>query len=325
MIALNEVKEIMTDISARHRQDSEEFYTCYQDAQDDRAVLQARISTLARERRYYRHMDIVADREAIQSMADALAEYEVNRNSGNRNGNGNDNGSHDSWGGGGRTPHTARLALLFEKIESVFHISKCTVECQVKFATCTLLGGALTWWNSYVRTVGHDAAYALPWKTLMKMMTENYYPRSEIKKLETELWNLVVKEAIELARSLMDQKLLTYAARQSENKRRLDNNSRNNNAQQPPNKRQNVARTYTAGSGEKREYDGTLPLCNKFKFHHNGSCAAKCTNCKRVGHLAHDCRSPTDVNTQRAPGTVQKNVRVLNVEVKGTSRGIARN
>ncbi|GJX93328.1 hypothetical protein Tco_0347914 [Tanacetum coccineum] len=41
-------------------------------------------------------------------MADALAEYEVNRNSGNRNGNGNDNGSHDSWGGGGRTPHTAR-------------------------------------------------------------------------------------------------------------------------------------------------------------------------------------------------------------------------
>ncbi|GJQ90056.1 reverse transcriptase domain-containing protein [Tanacetum coccineum] len=30
-------------------------------------------------------------------------------------------------------------------------------------------------------------------KTLMKMMTEAYYPRSEIKKLETELWNLTVK------------------------------------------------------------------------------------------------------------------------------------
>ncbi|GJZ06362.1 hypothetical protein Tco_0540155 [Tanacetum coccineum] len=147
--------------------------------------------------------------------------------------------------------------------------------------------------------VEHDAAYVFPWKTLMKMMTENYYPRNEIKKLETELWNL-------LARSLMDQKLLTYVARQSKNKRRLDNDSRNNNAQQPPNKRQNVARAYTAGSGEKREYDGTLPLCNKCKFHHNGSCAAKCTNYKRVGHLARDCRSPTDFNTHRAPGTVQK-------------------
>ncbi|GKC95652.1 reverse transcriptase domain-containing protein [Tanacetum coccineum] len=78
-------------------------------------------------------------------------------------------------------------------MESVFYISKCTVECQVKFATCTLLGGALTWWNSHVRTVEHDAAYLLPWKTLMKMMTENYCLRSELKKLETELWNLVVK------------------------------------------------------------------------------------------------------------------------------------
>ncbi|GKB07779.1 putative reverse transcriptase domain-containing protein [Tanacetum coccineum] len=61
-----------------------------------------------------------------------------------------------------------------------------TVGYQVKYVTCTLLGGALTWWNSHVRTVGHDAAYGMPWKTLMKMMTENYYPRSEIKKLETE-------------------------------------------------------------------------------------------------------------------------------------------
>ncbi|GJY30738.1 hypothetical protein Tco_0414233 [Tanacetum coccineum] len=40
----------MNDISARHRQDSEEFHTRHQDAQDDRAVLRARISTLVKER-----------------------------------------------------------------------------------------------------------------------------------------------------------------------------------------------------------------------------------------------------------------------------------
>ncbi|GJV09807.1 hypothetical protein Tco_1351348 [Tanacetum coccineum] len=28
----------------------------------------------------------------------------------------------------------------------------------------------------------------------------------------------------------------------------------------------------TAGLGEKKEYAGTLPLCNKCKFHHNGQC-----------------------------------------------------
>ncbi|GJV41493.1 reverse transcriptase domain-containing protein [Tanacetum coccineum] len=78
-------------------------------------------------------------------------------------------------------------------MEFVFHISNCTIECQVKYATCTLLGGALTWWNSYVRSVGHDAAYRMPWKILIKMITEAYCPRSELKKLETKLWNLTVK------------------------------------------------------------------------------------------------------------------------------------
>ncbi|GJX38792.1 putative reverse transcriptase domain-containing protein [Tanacetum coccineum] len=53
--------------------------------------------------------------------------------------------------------------------------------------------GALTWWNSHVRTVGHDVAYAMTWTDLKKKMTAKYCPRGEIKKLETELWNLKVK------------------------------------------------------------------------------------------------------------------------------------
>ncbi|GJS12388.1 hypothetical protein Tco_0369184 [Tanacetum coccineum] len=70
------------------------------------------------------------------------------------------------------------------KMESVFHINNYIVAYQIKFVTCTLLGSALTWWNSHVKTVGHDAAYGTPWKTLMKMLTDKYCPRSEIKKLE---------------------------------------------------------------------------------------------------------------------------------------------
>nr|GFB14594.1 hypothetical protein [Tanacetum cinerariifolium] len=42
-------------------------------------------------------------------------------------------------------------------------------------------------------TVGHEAAYGMTWKTLMKMMTEKYCPRNEIRKLEMELWDLKVK------------------------------------------------------------------------------------------------------------------------------------
>ncbi|GJY29796.1 hypothetical protein Tco_0405563 [Tanacetum coccineum] len=61
-------------------------------------------------------------------------------------------------------------------MELVFHISGCTVDNQVKFATCTLLGAALTWWNGHVRTLGHDDAYAMTWGTLKKKLTDKYGP-----------------------------------------------------------------------------------------------------------------------------------------------------
>nr|GFB70755.1 hypothetical protein [Tanacetum cinerariifolium] len=69
------------------------------------------------------------------------------------------------------------LSQWVEKMESVFHISGCAVENQVKFATCTLLGVALTWWNGHVRTLGHDASYAMTWRILKKKLTDKYCPK----------------------------------------------------------------------------------------------------------------------------------------------------
>ncbi|GKE09081.1 reverse transcriptase domain-containing protein [Tanacetum coccineum] len=148
----------------------------------------------------------------------------------------NDSRTHDSGSGRRRKVHTTRectykdflncqplnfngtegavgLAHWFEKIEYVFYICNCTVECQVKYATCTLLGGSLTWWNSHVRTVGHDAAYGMPWKTLKKMLTGNYYPRSEIKGKEIELWNLKVKGTDVVSYTQRFQELALLCAR----------------------------------------------------------------------------------------------------------------
>ncbi|GJS02704.1 putative reverse transcriptase domain-containing protein [Tanacetum coccineum] len=85
------------------------------------------------------------------------------------------------------------LSQWLEKMESVFHINGCAINNQVKFATCTLLGAALTWWNGHVRTLGHDAAYAMTWGTLKKKLTDKYCPKGEIKKLEIKLWNLKVR------------------------------------------------------------------------------------------------------------------------------------
>ncbi|GJS27395.1 putative reverse transcriptase domain-containing protein [Tanacetum coccineum] len=91
------------------------------------------------------------------------------------------------------TEGVVELTQWFEKMETVFRISNCSVENQVKFSTCTLLAGALTWWNSHVMIVSHDVAYAMTWADLRKKMTDKYYPRNKIKKLEAKLWNLKVK------------------------------------------------------------------------------------------------------------------------------------
>ncbi|GKD39192.1 putative reverse transcriptase domain-containing protein [Tanacetum coccineum] len=80
-----------------------------------------------------------------------------------------------------------------EKMETVFHISNCPERYQVKYVTYTLLDSALSWWNSHKRTIGTVATYALSWRELLKLMTEVYCPRNEIQKMETELWNLSVK------------------------------------------------------------------------------------------------------------------------------------
>nr|GEV18071.1 reverse transcriptase domain-containing protein [Tanacetum cinerariifolium] len=54
-----------------------------------------------------------------------------------------------------------RLIRWFEKMETLFYISNCPEKYQVKYATCTFLNIALTWWNSHKRTIGTEAAFAM--------------------------------------------------------------------------------------------------------------------------------------------------------------------
>nr|GEW20851.1 reverse transcriptase domain-containing protein [Tanacetum cinerariifolium] len=213
------------------------------------------------------------------------------------------------------------LTRWIEKMESVFQISGCAIENQVKFATCTLLDAALTWWNSQIRSLGPDE-YLMTWEVLKKKMTDKYCPQGEVKKLEIELWNLKIDkyisglpdniygnvksskpktldETIELANDFMDQKLRAYVERQTNNKRNADDLSRNNHGpQQQPAKRQNVAKVYNMGSGEKKPYEENLPKCTKSSGNGNVVNAKRdnraipkgngCFECGASGHFKKD-------------------------------------
>nr|GFC57888.1 hypothetical protein [Tanacetum cinerariifolium] len=83
---------------------------------------------------------------------------------------------------------------------------------------------------------------------------------------------------------------------------------------------QNIARAYTAGNNEKKVYGGTLPYCNRCKLHPEGQCTVKCHNCKRIGHVARDCRFAVVVTTQETPGPNQRVVTCFECGAQGHYR-----
>ncbi|GJZ23223.1 putative reverse transcriptase domain-containing protein [Tanacetum coccineum] len=104
---------------------------------------------------------------------------------------------------------------------------------------------------------------------------------------------------IELANDLMDQKLLTYAERQSDNKRKTDDSSRNNHGhQQQPFKRLNVAKK---GNGAAHKGNG-------------------CFKCGAPGHFKRDCHKlkNKDGRNVNAQGWVYA---VGNAEKRGNAPG----
>nr|GEX80345.1 hypothetical protein [Tanacetum cinerariifolium] len=184
-----------------------------------------------------------------------------------------------------RAPYRLAPSEMKELSEQLQELSD---KAEVKYAMCILLNSALTWWNSHKRTIGIEAAYAMSWAKLMKLMTEVYCPRNE--ELVLLCTRMVPNEEDKIERFVG----VKECAKSAENKRRLENNPRDNCGKQPVFKwqnvgGQNVARAYTVGNNEKKGYVGSLPYCNKCKIHHAGPCTVRCGN---SGYCLYECGRP---------------------------------
>nr|GEY59137.1 reverse transcriptase domain-containing protein [Tanacetum cinerariifolium] len=108
--------------------------------------------------------------------------------------------------------------------------------------------------------------------------------------------------------------------------RKFNDTSRNNQNQQQPFKRNNVARAYTVEPRDKKPYGGIKPLCPKCNYNHNRPCAPKCTNYKRIGYLARDCKgrpataNNNNNNNQRAHKENPRNITCFECGVQGHFR-----
>ncbi|GKC84622.1 reverse transcriptase domain-containing protein [Tanacetum coccineum] len=203
----------MTDFVTMVRQDTDDIYGRLDDAQDDRLLMSCQLNMLYKDRRAHARSARLMKAEArlsLEAWVDLwmLVTLHVPR----------------SWHyvlrhrAPKRTTRanlaatTATTFVTYEQLKEMID-QRITAALAARDANRSMNGNdihnsgtavrrnerdayecsALTWWNSHVRTVGHDVAYAMTWTYLKKKMTDKYCPRGKIKKLEVELWNLKVK------------------------------------------------------------------------------------------------------------------------------------
>ncbi|GJR85703.1 putative reverse transcriptase domain-containing protein [Tanacetum coccineum] len=190
------------------------------------------------------------------------------------------------------------LTRWFEKLESQFGISNVAEGDRVKFASSTLLDGALTWWNM-----------------------------NEIKQMEIELWNLKVKGTNLTAYNQRFQELILLCPEMVPNADRLLecyieglplSIKGNVTSSKPVDLHEaidmaqglmyQVVQEDSKGGFTAEQRVLTLvkvptKVNGKCRRHHTNTCPPTCHNYGRARHKVKDCRAPPRPVSQRGPGS----------------------
>ncbi|GJS25926.1 putative reverse transcriptase domain-containing protein [Tanacetum coccineum] len=162
--------------------------------------------------------------------------------------------------GSGPVKGAVELQKWFEKTESVFGISECAEGKKVKFATATLQGLVLTWWDSKVATMGLETMNQMPWTEMKQLMT------TEFNELALMCPRMVKPESV---------KVDAYIQGLSENIKGEVTFSRPTNLNEANNQKQGNARALTTALTEGKVSSGLLPMT--------------CYDCGEQGHTRNRC------------------------------------
>ncbi|GJV86739.1 putative reverse transcriptase domain-containing protein [Tanacetum coccineum] len=186
------------------------------------------------------------------------------------------------------TEGVVRLIRWFEKMETVFHISNFLEKYQVK--------------------------------ELMKLMTEVYCLRNEIQKMESELWNLTVKNNDLVAYTQIFQELTMMCIKmvpEEEDRvekfiRGLSDNILGNVIATEPTRLQDVVRIANNLMNQKLKGYVVTNAENKrrlkCKLHHEGPYTVRCGKCNKVGHLTRDCKVTSSTTSTHRSQVVNRRV-----------------
>nr|GEX67619.1 putative reverse transcriptase domain-containing protein [Tanacetum cinerariifolium] len=198
-----------------------------------------------------------------------------NLNNGNGNGNGAGNngctykgfmacGPRDFDGTGG----AVALTRWIKKMKSVIDNSGCLANRRVEYTASSFIGKILTWWNTQVQARGRDAANAMTWDDFKALLTMEFCPSNEIKKLECE--------ACHMAGEKRKEKDEVSKSKSAGKDKKTAKGGRGFVATVPP-----------------RKENGNFSKCARCKGFHaeKGPCIV-CYNFQRLGHIAKDYKTP---------------------------------